>query len=1133
MNQAAPLRPPAPDAAPHPAPESDPGLSAFVSAHAGAGKTTLLVERLLRLMLSGADPAGILCLTYTKAAAAEMAIRLQRRLGDLVVLGDGALAARLRGLGVRADREAMARARGLFARVLELPGGMHIETIHAFCQSLLRRFPLEAQVSPHFSVLQDLEAEAARRTAREAGIADADPAALETLAGLVEANGFAALFGALLGEAERLDAVLALAAPARRAAIRRAAGCRAESAEAAIEAALEWPQAQSLAAALSIAARDGSQGVAAKAQDLLGWLALDRDGRRAGWSGWLNHHFRKDGQKVAASKFCNEVLARTRPEIAAACEAEQARLEAVLAELAAQRCAEATEALLAVAAPAVARYAREKGAAQLDFDDLIARSARLLVEPGAAWVLYKLDARLDHLLIDEAQDTAPSQWRIAKALTDEFFAGTGAREDAARTLFAVGDRKQSIYSFQGADPEQFAHWQTAYGRRVRQAGLVWLEGALERSWRSTGPVLRLVDAVFADPEAARGVCAPGELRHQGMREGQAGRVELWPLAPRPESLTPDLWPAPETNRRRESAVAALVQHLAGWIETELRQGRLESAGRKLAPHDILILVRKRSEIARALVGALKARGIPVAGLDRLALTEQPAVRDLLSLCEALLLPEDDLKVAEYLTSPLGGLDDDGLMALAAGRTGTLAEALRARAPERADWGAAWARYAALRARVDYAGPYALLAEALGPQGGRARLLARLGPEAAEPLDELLNAALLHARAHPPSLQLFLHWLEQSGAEVKREAEAAGASVRIMTVHGAKGLEAPLVILPDTVSGLARGGALLWTEDPAGGGDVPLWSPAREALGSGALAARARKAAREAEEENRLLYVALTRARDRLVICGATPGKPQPQSWYAMIRRGLERAGARPLAHPWGEGLCLESPQLAAPDTADAVRHAAAVALPAWLGRAPDWRHAPPPPEPRRPVPLAPSRPEGIEQGPVPAARSPLAGGGKRYARGRLIHALLQRLPELPEPEREGAARRFAPEVADEVMAVLRDPALAALFGPGSRAEQPVAGMVGDRVIAGQVDRLAVLPDLVLVADYKTGRAPPPAPERVPAAYVRQMAAYRAVLAGIYPERRIACCLVFTEGPAPVWLPPAMLDAAAAWLAGEA
>jgi ATP-dependent helicase/nuclease subunit A len=1116
---------------------SDPAISAFVAASAGSGKTKLLVDRLLRLMLSAAAPGRIQCLTFTKAAAAEMALRLQSVLGEWVTLDDAALDEKLAALDVAAGEASRRRARALFAEVLDLPGGMRIGTIHAFCQSLLRRFPLEAALSPHFGLVDEIEAANALAEAREDMLAgawtDQKRADLAALAGHATAAQFGDLVKALLPRADRLAADPD--------AHRRTLGVTARSDAELLQQAVSWPGETAFAAAARLAMADGSDGVRDKAGRLLDYLAMPAEERAARWPDWREEFLRPDGERRGPTVFVNKRLAGLHPHLQAVFLEEQERVAAVEDSRRALRVADLSAALVRLARPVAAAYAaRKESGFQLDYDDLIARTARLLVDPGAAWVLYKLDGGLDHLLLDEVQDTAPAQWEIAGALTAEFFAGAGAR-DGARTVFAVGDRKQSIYGFQGADPDQFEAWRGRMRRQVEQAGAGWRDVLLDVSFRSTAPVLQLVDAVFAAPAAAAGVSEGVPLTHFPDRAAHAGRVELWPLVPRPDRPDPEPWSVPERNEGAPDASERLAEALAAWIAVRCGREDLPSQGRKLQPGDVLVLVRRRNAFGRALVRALKGRHVPVAGLDRMVLTDQPAVADLLTLCDALLLPDDDLSFAAVLTSPFGGLADDDLIELAPGRRGSLWAELRRRRDERPAWRAAHDLFATLLARVDYAPPHALLAEALGPLGGRARLFARLGAAAGEPLDELLHAALDYATLHPPSLQGFVHWLRRSGAEVKREAEGAGSAVRVMTVHNAKGLQAPLVILPDTTGLPPDDGRILWGPDPGTGAEVPLWSPRKELRCAAVDALRARQRAREMEEHNRLLYVALTRAEDRLVVCGWQGQAVPPECWYSLVEAGFQRLGATvaPFDGGWpGNLLSLDSPQTAPPEPKPRRDAEADSPLPAWAGAADGWRPAPLPPEPALPAPLAPSRPENASLGEVPAAASPLAARdatGRRFRRGQLIHALLQHLPALPPAARGDAARRFlarpghglppgeAERVAADVLSVLDDPALAPLFGPHGRAEVPLTGVVAGQVVGGVVDRLAVLPDRVLIADYKTNRAPPDVPERVPVLYLRQMAAYRAVLAAAFPGRAVFCLLVWTEGARVMPLPESLLD----------
>ena len=1134
---------------------SDPAVSAFVSASAGSGKTKLLTDRMLRLMLGGADPSRIQCLTFTKAAAAEMSLRLQRRLGEWVTKDDDALDRDLLDLRVDPTDAAKAKARELFATVLDLPGGMRIGTIHAFCQSLLRRFPIEAAISPHFRLVEDTDARQAMDQAREGVLAATPPGELQELAGLANAERFASLVGTLEGQRARLQPALDLAEPWLEAAMRRVAGAGGASDAAILAAAVSWPAEPHVRAALILAHEEGTPAVKEKARRMLDWLGLDAALRVEHWAEWLDELLKSDGAPRAVSVFAAKKLAERHPFIPEALAAEQARVLAVEDSRRALRVAAASTALLRLAKPVLGAYAgRKQDMGFLDYGDLISRTSGLLVDPGAAWVMYKLDGGIDHLLLDEVQDTAPEQWQIAHRLTEEFFAGQGARAEQvagggapARTFFAVGDPKQSIYSFQGADPEEFGRSHDRMAARVGGSAQEWRDVTLDVSFRSTAPVLDLVDAVFADPVAARGVAEDGPLRHFADRAGFAGQVELWPLTPLPEQEEAAPWTVPDRNLGLVSAPQRLADALARYIDGELRDGLvLQSRGRPLAPGDVLVLVRRRDAFARALVRALKARGVAVAGLDRLVLTEQAAVQDMLAACDAVLLPEDDLAVACVLTSPLGGLTDESLMRLAMGRPGTLWDALRARAGERQVWREAWAFLSALQSRADYVTPHALLSEALGPLGGRARLVARLGPEAAEPLDELLNAALAYTATHPPALQGFVHWLRRSGAEVKREAEGAGGAVRVMTVHGAKGLQAPLVILPDTTALPPEDDAFHWAQDPATGADLPLWSPRKELRCAAVQRAQDAERDRRLREYNRLLYVALTRAEDRLLVCGWQTKRGVPgDSWYRMAERGFqaldatsEPFGAVPGA--WdGPRLLLSSEQTAPVPPALAGAVVVPLPLPPWAGRPGSWHPAPILPEPPLPVPLAPSRPDGASLGPVPRAASPLQArddAGRRFLRGNLVHTLLQHLPDLPEDRREAAALEHlgrpgfglpwaeVRDLADQVMGVLRHPALAPLFGPGSRAEQPLAGLAGNTVVSGIVDRLAVLPDAVWLADYKTGRAAPADVAATPVRYLRQVAAYRAVLRGVFPGRPVRCALVWTEGAAVAMLPDALLDA---------
>jgi ATP-dependent helicase/nuclease subunit A len=1146
--------PAAPDRAPPPRPEvvqrraSDPAASVWVSASAGTGKTRVLTERVLRLMLGGTAPERILCITFTKAAAAEMANRITRTLARWATLPEAALQQALADLtGARPAGETEQRARRLFAQVLDVPGGMRIMTIHAFCQSLLRRFPLEAQLPPHFELMDDRTAAELLLSVRNALLAAPPEAvrdALALVAGRIDEGRFNGLMAELTGERGRLARLIDDhgGAEALVAAVFRELDADPDDTEEALVAracrddAFDGGGLRRTARALL----DGGRTDAERGDGLAAWLA-DPDGRAARIDGYTLLFLTQKGE--VRKRLLTKAVERACPDAGAVLAAEAERMLALAGRRRALGVARSTAALLTLGAAILDRYEAEKRRrALLDYDDLILRTADLLRAPGVApWVLYKLDGGIDHVLIDEAQDTNPDQWQVIAALSEDFFAGQSAHE-RPRTVFAVGDEKQSIYSFQRADPAEFARMHRHFADRLDGIGTPLRRVELHTSFRSTAAVLTAVDAVFAQDATRDGVALDPATRitHTAWRRGHGGLVELWPAVGPADAEEPPPWEPPTDQGRTVRPETRLAQRIAATIDGWLARGeRLEARGRPIHPGDVMVLVRRRNAFFTELVRALKDRGVPVAGVDRMVLTHQLAVMDMMALGHVLLLPEDDLTLATVLKGPLIGFTEEQLFAVAHGREGTLWQALSARADRDPAFAAARDWLGGLLARVDYLRPYELFAGVLDtpcpadPLSGRRAVLGRLGPEAEDPLDEFLSLALAYEEAEAPSLQRFLHWAGAGEAEVKREMEAGEQRrVRIMTVHGAKGLQAPIVILPDTTSVPKQSPAILWPDRPGG---VPLWAPRRALEEERCRAAREAANDRRDKEYRRLLYVALTRAEDRLYVCGYHGVSGAAEGcWHGLCRTGLEQGldgvPALPLSDDgtgdvWdGTMLRYHVPQTR-PAEAEPHREAPAVAP------LPSWARAPAPKEPEPARPLAPSRPE--EEPPV---TSPLgADAGARFRRGRLIHALLELLPDVAPAARPVAARRFLAQpvhgldpdaqaaIAAETLAVLDHPEFAALFGPDSGAEVPIVGRVAGRTLSGQIDRLLVAPDRILAVDYKTSRSPPPDEAEVPAVYLRQMAAYRAALQAMYPGRAVRCALLWTDGPALMPLSDARLD----------
>ncbi|MEQ9812693.1 MAG: double-strand break repair helicase AddA [Azospirillaceae bacterium] len=1130
---------------------ADPAASVWVNASAGTGKTKVLVDRMLRLMLAGTEPERILAVTFTKAAAANMGERVKQELAGWATKTDEILLAELgKLLGATPSQQQIVRARQLFARVLDAPGGLKIETIHAFCQSLLHRFPVEAGLPPHFDLIDDNSAAELMTTLRDRLLGrlaerpeSPEGRDLDLLAATVGPEDFAEAMANLVngrgqliraldqygGVEPMLDALDRLLGAAR--ADDPAALLLAGLTDTALDAAALRPVARAMIEA-------GAKADAERGADLAAVLAMAEAERPQAVE-------QLRGVVLTAAGTPRARLAvKATLDLAADAGEILARLQAHLLDLGERVAAVALARLNAALFRIGARFLDDYEAAKrrqgvLDYDDLIMRAAALLETPGrAAWVLFKLDGGLDHVLIDEAQDTNQEQWQLVSQLVGDFFSGQGASQ-VERTLFVVGDDKQSIFSFQGADPDAFQTYRRRFAARIEAAARQWRPLPMQISFRSARAVLDVVDAVLAQPEGRIGM-AETPLPHRESRLGQAGRVELWPLTdpdPKPEIVP---WAPPDLGEMPEGAERKLAARIVDQVDRWLKSGeRLPARDRAMRAGDILILVRKRDAFFREIVRALRQADIPLAGADRMVLTEQLAVMDLLALASFLLLPEDDLTLATLLKSPLIGLDDDDLLAIGHGRRGSFWAALGAaserdqRYRQARDYLVGWLNL------TDYRGPFEILSGVLArpcpadPVSGRRAIMRRLGRDAEDPIDELLNQALLFEQENAPSLQHFVHWLAAAEQIVKREQDSqAGDTVRIMTVHGAKGLQAPVVILADTQRRQPRPGRMIWPRDlgPLDEPRPPLWEPRARFRTRAVADLRDAADQKRLAEDRRLLYVALTRAEDRLVVCGlaGATASAGPARWHALVARAHEALGAVEERMPDGTTIQVHQHGQDAPpdhDRREEEQPAIPPLDPALLRL--------PPAEPTPARPLVPSRPAS-DPGPV---RSPVAEGDgeARFRRGTAIHALLQWLPGLPAGDREDAGltllRRRYPDAAEEAvtawvgeaLAVMRDPEFAPLFGPDSLAEVPLTALVGDHALSGQIDRLVVDAGGVTVLDFKTNRPPPRDPVAVDPAYLAQMAAYRAALRSIYPGSPVRCALGWTDGPRLMWLPDGLLD----------
>lgn len=1099
--------------------------SVWVDASAGTGKTKVLVDRVLRLLLPRSDgqpatpPHRILCLTFTNAAAAEMIARIQAVSQSWLQMDDVTLAAHLtKLLTTPPDAVQMTAARQLFARIVDTPGGLKVTTLHAFSQSILRRFPVEAGLSPALRLVDEGEATTILQQATNAVFRGADPAMqarIDRLLHRADPKTLTAAVTAVLKERRWLTQFFAAHETED---IRLSALYTGWNVAAPIDTSPFWaslhrqrPLLRSLHDALSTQKNKQPLALAAKIDRLLALPDADWDRRRDLYiavfltlEGTLNQTNLGNIQKAA-------------PDLTADYVAAGETLRSMMGEDAKRDMAQITLDLLTLSAAILHHYQHTKRRRNiLDFEDQIL-TTRALLESQASWVMYKLDQGIDHILVDEAQDTNPDQWGIITALALEFFNGVSARGDIVRTLFTVGDEKQAIYGFQRANPDDFGRARDMFTAAVQQTGQSLRQIPLDTSFRSGPAVLHFVDTLMNLDAVRTGlISAPGNITHTPHRQGAGGRASLWPVF------------YDDTDSESVTGMATLVAHITATLRDWLDSQRpLVAKGRAVQPGDILILLRKRGQLQTMLVRSLRQAGIPVNGIDRMHLTDTMVVQDLFHLAKIALQPLDDYSLAGILKSPFIGIDDDTLYHLATSRAAD--ESLWARLQRAPDMASvtAWISQCIARASTESAYDFfAGLLHAPCPRGrsGWLALQSRLGHDISEIVEALLDHALA-LQGTAPDVLGFMMACQTAPPTLKRDmAPGRDAGVTIMTVHAAKGLQAPIVILADARgSKRGRDTGFIWPHECGLG--MPLWTTGNTNADLSTLAKTAKKD-RDDAESRRLLYVALTRAEDEVYITGYGSKEPQKAApdWYAHCAAAMDALVTAPPPAPFAltidpaAGHTLYFPQQEGIQAA--VTSAPADSPPSTL---PDWLDRPVTPETLTlPVVLRPSQPVDTP----PAALSPLAGQRQfRFARGIHTHALLQHLPNSPadvwDNVVEAYLTRYAHDLPDslradiarEVLAILHHPALTHLFGPEAQAEVPISGQLADGQWSnGQIDRLVVLPDQILVLDYKTNRPPPHDTAAVPAAYRRQMAVYRDLLAQIYPNRPITCYLLWTDGP---------------------
>lgn len=1100
---------------------ANPSASVWVAASAGSGKTRVLSNRVLNLLLGGTEASKILCLTFTKAAAAEMENRIAARLSSWVSLSDKELTEEIENLGgYPADETVKKRARQLFARMLDAKGGMKIMTIHSFCQTLLKRFPTEAGVLPNFKGVDEADAKGLLSSVVEKCLNAGDlRGQIDVLSLYMSEDDISSSLLGMDKDRAKLANTLAYYGSVENICdeiYRRFDVDKDDTEESVMLRISDIPDEERVRFLAQRLAEGGKIGQTAS-EKIFSFLNTDKKDRGKKVYDYISAFITKTTGELAQKVVVNA----QKDELMPIFSAEGERIKQLLETKKRIKLIHAAIAFLRLAFAVFAQYSKEKDLrGWLDFTDLILKAKNLL-QKGTPWVLYKLDGGISHILVDEAQDTNSEQWDIINALTDEFFAGEGA-SDEKRTVFAVGDKKQSIFSFQGANPDKFNANKEHFTAALSALGDKLQIIPLQVSFRSSQAVLNLVNIVLANPSASCGVIDEGEdCRHISYRRGQAGRVEIWPLETIEESDEEDAFLPPIDNRPRQSAQDRLAAKIANKIKYMLEKDKLESENRRIIPSDIMILVYHRGSFFEKMVRALKELQIPVTGVDRMLISEQLACMDLIALGNFLCLPEDDLNLACLLKSPLCGFTEEELFAIAAKRGNkSLWNSLVAKAEEE---GMSDSKYALtvkylqdLQDKADWMLPSALYGLVLGAKGGKRALLQRLGYDAEDAVDEFFNLVLDFEKSNTPSLQGFLLWLKQRNIEVKRDLEQGGLNaVRITTVHSSKGLEAPIVFIPDTITLPKMKEKLFWLGNDNFG--IPFWTPKTGLVSGEAQKAKDIMKAKQMAEYKRLLYVALTRPRDRLYIAGwenkrikTAKNKQAQEYWYNLIISSLPDEYK---SHIGKDGsIIITNPQEADCEKGRVLTEKKATELPLWTKE-------PPAAEPMPPKPLSPSRFAEAEE--VPSYPSPMDSvRQKAVEKGNIIHKLLEMLPDIKQDMRQEKAVNYLQkrakdfteterkDILQKVFNILQDSRFKDFFGEQSKAEASVIGMVNGKAFSGKIDRLAVLDKEVVVIDYKTGKYTNV--DNIQPAYKEQMRIYKQLLQQVFPDKQIKTFLLWTE-----------------------
>ncbi|WP_341821376.1 UvrD-helicase domain-containing protein [Wolbachia endosymbiont (group A) of Myopa testacea] len=1111
----------------------NPNFSVWVNASAGTGKTKILIDRVLRLLLE--NKRNILCLTFTNAAANEMENRVHSILSKWAICSESVLIADLEQLdffpmssqcSTRENKDYLTRARRLFSELENL--GLTIQTIHAFCYKLISNFPIEAGIAPNctLSECKELHSIIFNKVLHNETVQDN----INLIATEIDENKLRDLLYTLcikrsISENDSEYIKDKLSAPdeihdlqsettehiKRLAEILSEGSKRDQSYSAMLYDWCDSTKPSVIPTSLPVI-QVADTGIQKK-------RSVDSSVTR--WNDTKVENLVKVFLKSESNEKKSILSIATKGTLEKFRDAEQI-IESVqnvvfthIKDMNSYQIFKRTSSLLGIFKVYVDLYSSEKSKnALIDYNDIIGLATNLLSNPNYKdWILFNLDQKIDHILVDEAQDNSISQWKIITNLCDEFFAGN----DEKRTLFVVGDVKQSIYRFQGANPHLFNYMQQYF--HTKTGGRDWISCQLEKSFRSTPEVLMLVDRIFNNFRAEISF-VDNEIKHVPHRENDQGYIEIWPALPKCKEKEQRALQIPLTCRENYIITDRLLaQTIANRIHNWLNEGRiLVAKDRHIEPRDIVILVRQRNVLVDYIISELKKANVPVVGRDYFRIMDYIAVQDLIALAEFLLLQANDLAFANALKSPLFNFTEDDLFNIAYDRK---EHSLWERIQDYSVVIYSELNYLINLSRIE--SPLALFTHIL--RTGKKKFAARLGLECFEVLDEFMNLVL---QFENPSLQAFVQWIKENNPEIKNDMQSERNAVRIMTIHKSKGLQAPIVFLVDTNTVPRNSESIIFD-----GTEVPFWCGKNNNAYCDQV--KREKKLEDYNEYLRLLYVALTRAEDELYILSKEP--VQKGSWYDLITQYGEpyekkQAYLQPIFKEKVEVLCVNAnypyiykkrdyfdvPVISLPPNLSMSFQCLTLESSKKEGEPASATHSP--------VSFQHLMLESREKEAwIPVSRTGMTNSGTgmtessaetkdSYTRGLIIHSILQYMPKIEKERRKNWVRKYLDNIntsedKDEIYSKILafNEKYGYLFDLEGKSEITLSGIIDGEPVLVRLDRLCITQDKAIIIDYKSHR-------NVSVSLLneikKQMLTYKTLVHEIYPNKQVECVVIWVE-----------------------